>query len=132
MTKMTNAEVLEILSRMRQALNVKTDAELCRAANFASGQTSTWKARNNIPDNAIHKVASESDHYFEWIKNGTEPRSKTLPIQIQEDFTEFSSQQNMSNDLTEELLRYFNAQSIQGKKRTIHMAKGILLKELQE
>ncbi len=71
-----------IVVRLRQACNVKNDADLARYLGTTTSAVSTWKTALNPPFKACFDVYNKSGVSLEWLLTGKAPNasnSSTLP-----------------------------------------------------
>lgn len=68
--------VTEILDRMKEALSLKTDAELATRLDVSNKTISSWRTRNSIPIECVLQVAYESEKPIDAILLGINRSSK--------------------------------------------------------
>jgi hypothetical protein len=63
--------ISKIISRMRSALNVATDKELCEVIGESQSTISSWKARGKVPYEHIDALSLKTGKPFEWFLDGS-------------------------------------------------------------
>lgn len=85
-----------IVTRLRQACNVKNDADLARYLGTTTSAVSTWKTALNPPFKACFDVFNRTGVSLEWLLTGKAPNADSssnlpqanMPIFTQEMFVE--------------------------------------------
>lgn len=57
----------DILNRLKEKLEIKTDTELAERLNLSSGVISNWKAREKIPYNEIFSICEKENIDIKYI-----------------------------------------------------------------
>lgn len=63
--------VNDILTRLKSALNIKSDAELAEVLNIKTNVLGNWKSRNSLDHGAIIRVCEERGIDLNWILKTT-------------------------------------------------------------
>lgn len=73
-------DLVAIIDRMKEALDVKTDIELARALGIkGNGVVSTWKHRNRIPYKECDVISQKTGVSFEWLLSGEGAKFTIMP-----------------------------------------------------
>ena len=60
----------EILDRMREALSLRSDAELAQHLGVSKTTLSSWRTRNKVPYEQCIKVSTDMEIDVEWLLTG--------------------------------------------------------------
>lgn len=70
MSGATDLNVVEILNRMKEAMSLKTDADLATHLDVSNKTISSWRTRNSIPIESVLQAALESGQSIDFILLG--------------------------------------------------------------
>lgn len=91
----------DILNRLKEVLELKTDTELTEKLDLSTGVVSNWKARNKIPYNEIFSICENNKIDINYIFYGTKKEKKEENKNFKEKIVE-----NLEK-LSEKELKYF-------------------------
>lgn len=91
----------EIIKRLKEELNLKTDKEIYELMDVSQGVFSNWKARNTIPFLELTTICFDKNIELKYILKGEKNEEKELYTNYKEKIT-----QNL-NKLNEKELKYF-------------------------
>lgn len=60
----------QVIERIKAAVGVSTDSELCRVTNTNRQALSNWKTRNSVPYTLCVKVANDLNVSIDWLLTG--------------------------------------------------------------
>ena len=106
-------EINNIIERLKEKLNFKTDMELTKYLNLASGTVANWKNRNKIPYDEIFSICENKNIDINYIFYGIYKKDE-ININFKDDILE------IVNNSKEKELEYFyyllKAEKIKGEK----------------
>ena len=70
---MSSKKSIEVLFRLKQVFDVKTDSDLSGAMGVSPQTLSTWKGRSKIPYAHCIELAEKHDVSLDWLFNGRGP-----------------------------------------------------------
>lgn len=70
------ADIEEVLGRIKEAKNLKTDTELASLLGVKPNTISGWRARKSVPYDLIVSICEKENLDLDWILAGKEPLSE--------------------------------------------------------
>ncbi|QEZ89061.1 transcriptional regulator, XRE family [Aliarcobacter cibarius] len=93
-------EVNLVIERLKEKLNFKTDMELAKYLNLASGTVTNWKNRNKIPYDEIFSICEKENIDINYIFYGIYKNEK-ININFKDEIL------NIINNSNKKELEYF-------------------------
>ncbi|PIQ38941.1 MAG: phage repressor protein [Thalassolituus sp. CG17_big_fil_post_rev_8_21_14_2_50_53_8] len=96
-----------VINRLKRALHVDSDAELCRVTGVNKQTLSNWKARNSVPYPLCVQISEEREVSLDWLLTGSGPLHRGAAPEtgqvVEESATYMSTRERALLDLFKEL-----------------------------
>jgi transcriptional regulator with XRE-family HTH domain len=125
-------EVVEILKRVKQAKNIKTDADLAKFLHVKQNTLSMWKSRNKMPYKLLITMCEKENINLSWLFTG---RGEMFiqPDRVREEKPIYTASptvekilimlEGMTPEEQEEMLKYLKKEELIKKLLEEHTAK---------